>query len=100
MKFITLAFLSSLMTFSATAAVSGRITSKIDSRKAEVHLTGVKAGDRVSLMEEICEGPRVKLCHTNKVGEAVVTKVINSETSEITSDGTQPLKENILVEKK
>ncbi|WP_413586593.1 hypothetical protein [Bdellovibrio sp. HCB274] len=99
MKFMTLSILSCLITVSASASVPGRITSKIDSQKAEVQLRGAKAGDRVSLMEEICEGPKVKLCRTEKVGEAVVSKVINSETSEITVEGKQPLKETFLIEK-
>ncbi|WP_413577512.1 hypothetical protein ACLVWU_03990 [Bdellovibrio sp. HCB290] len=100
MKIMILTVLSCLVAASAMASVPGRITSKIDSQKAEVQLQGAKAGDRVSLMEEICEGPKVKLCRTEKVGEAVVSKVINSETSEITAEGKLPLKENLLIEKK
>ncbi len=100
MKLVKLSIAMCLMSATAMAGVQqGRITTKIDSQKAEIELRGVKAGDKVTLLEEICEGPKVKLCRTEKVGSAVVSKVIDAETSEIKVEGQQPLKDGLLIEK-
>ncbi|WP_413295018.1 hypothetical protein ACLSU7_07895 [Bdellovibrio sp. HCB185ZH] len=99
MKLVKLSIAVCLMSATAMAGVQGRITTKIDSQKAEIELRGVKAGDKVTLLEEVCEGPKVKLCRTEKVGVATVSKVIDSETSEIKVEGQQPLKDGLLIEK-
>jgi hypothetical protein len=100
MKSLKLSIAVCLMSATALAGVpQGRVTSKIDSQNAEIALRGLKAGDKVNLLEEVCEGPKVKLCRTEKVGSAVVSKVIDSDRSEIKVEGQQPVKENLLIEK-
>ncbi|MBO9665545.1 MAG: hypothetical protein J7501_01870 [Bdellovibrio sp.] len=90
-----------LFSLSAFASVQGKVTIKIDSTNAQVTLQGmsVKEGDKVTLIEKTCQGPKVKLCRTDKVGTATVSRVINEKASEITVDGKAPLKEGLLIEK-
>ncbi|UYL08944.1 hypothetical protein B9G69_018055 [Bdellovibrio sp. SKB1291214] len=100
MKLLKLSIALCLVGVSAFAGVpQGRITNKIDSQNAEIALRGLKAGDKVNLLQQVCEGPKVKLCHTEKVGSAVVSKVIDSDRSEIRIEGQQPVKENLIIEK-
>lgn len=99
MKTFKVVFMICLFSSIAMADVQGRITHKIDAHKAEIDLRGLQAGDKVNLLEQVCEGPKVKLCRTEKVGSAIVSKVINAETSEIKVEGTQSLEKHFLIEK-
>ncbi|WP_413560233.1 hypothetical protein [Bdellovibrio sp. HCB209] len=99
MKMLRLVLMICLLSATAMATTQGRIINKIDAHKAEIELRGLKAGDKVTLLQETCEGPKVKLCRTDKVGTAVVSKVIDAETSEIKMEGPESLKEGLLIEK-
>jgi hypothetical protein len=90
-----------LISGTAFANVQGHVTMPIDSNHAQISVKqiSVKEGDRVVLYDKVCKGPKVSLCHTEKVGTGVVSRVINGETSEIHVDGNTELKKGLIIEK-
>lgn len=90
---------------SATAFASlpqqGKVSMKIDSTSAQIKTQNmsVKEGDKVNLIAEVCQGPKVQLCHKEKVGTGVVSRVINENASEIKVEGNAKIKEGMLIEK-
>jgi hypothetical protein len=79
----------------------GDVTLKIDSANAQISLGdhSVRQGDKVIVYKESCQGPRVSLCKKEKVGEAIVSRVLNEKASEIKTDGKMALEEGMIVEK-
>lgn len=90
---------------SATAFAStpqqGKVTMKIDSSSAQIKTQNlsVKEGDKVNLIAETCQGPKVQLCSKKKVGTGVVSRVINENASEVKFEGDVKVKEGMLIEK-
>lgn len=103
MKALKIVILSLVVSSAAFAAVppQAKVSMKIDSAHAQIQTKNisVKEGDHVALYEEVCQGPKVKLCRKEKVGSGVVSRVINENASEIQVEGNMKLKEGLLIEK-
>ncbi|MDG0817299.1 hypothetical protein [Bdellovibrio svalbardensis] len=95
--------LSLFISASAVAAIpktmQGTVTLKIDSANAQITTKNVslKEGDRVGLYKEVCQGPKVRLCHNEKVGTGVVSRVITQDASEIKIEGNAQAKEGLMI---
>ena len=77
MKALKITIMSLIFSSAAFAAVpqQAKVSMKIDSTHAQIQTKNisVKEGDRVALYEEVCQGPKVKLCRKEKVGTGVVS---------------------------
>ncbi|MNL29381.1 hypothetical protein D3C87_1510620 [compost metagenome] len=93
--------LSILFIFLALSAKAapGKIIFAVDSQLAEVAVNDPtwQEGQSVQLYEKKCRGPRVPLCRDEKVGTAVINKIISAGLKEIRWDSGSPLKKGLIV---
>lgn len=80
---------------------SGKVVLTVDSQLAEVaiHDSSLQEGERVHLYEKQCRGPKVPLCRNEKIGSAVVNKIISDGLSEIRWESGSPLKNGLVVQR-
>lgn len=101
-KIILLSFFISTSALAAIPKVlQGKVTLKIDSSNAQIVTKNisVKEGDRVGLYKQVCQGPKIQLCHSEKVGTGIVSRVITQDASEIKVEGNAQVNEGLLVRK-